>query len=371
MMIEKAITKLYNEIIQFIDSETDDIMAYGPILINNRDWSFGQLDSDFYSGLSGILLAISAYSHYFSDKNSNALAIKIYKIVREKFILSSKIGFSGISGNIYALIISNQYIKFENTIGLLKNISYNLEKVNITKYETDFLDGLSSLLLLNYRTLKAFRHNLICRKKIDEIINYIFSKYKDEWFPSKNFHNPISGLSHGYTGYAIGLSSAYILDKNKSLLEKVLRLLKLEDNLFNFKDKNWPDLRFPCKKYNDYWCHGSLGIFLGRREINKITGAQFELSNYAYKNSVNMINKCNNLSLCHGITGLSEILIKKPYNYQNNFLDLLLKIISSRECGLPIQQNTIGFMLGLSGALYQLLRIIDPIKYKNALLLNI
>lgn len=55
MMIEKAITKLYNEIIQFIDSETDDIMAYGPILINNRDWSFGQLDSDFYSGLSGIL----------------------------------------------------------------------------------------------------------------------------------------------------------------------------------------------------------------------------------------------------------------------------------------------------------------------------
>lgn len=361
--MQTLINALYHDILYYIDDSGQDIYAYGPTCINERDWTFTRLDHNFYSGSGGLLLSLAAYAYSTHCSAAKHLAKRLQKTVLNHLEQYSNIGFSGFSGNVYALMMSSVWL---NTSTFQLNDLLKL--INVDKQKLDFIDGLASLLVLLNNLHKAGYLRQLDYNLVYSITDYILSHKKDCWIPSPHFPNPTCGLSHGYSGYAFALAAAYQLTNDERLLGEITCLLDEEDNYFNRQQCNWPDLRHDENTFADFWCHGSCGIYLARQTIHKLTQLDVQYIDVAYRNSLAMFSKTENLSLCHGLGGLMEVCIQQNNTKQQQ---QFFASIENRKCGLPLDVLSIGFMPGLAGALYQLLRMQSPLTIPNALLLDI
>jgi lantibiotic modifying enzyme len=137
---------------------------------------------------------------------------------------------------------------------------------------------------------------------------------------------PLTGLSHGACGMGLALFELYAATGDEKFLRTARGAFAYEDALFSPAAGNWIDVRFP---YADYgggpagtaqatWCHGAPGIALTRARAARLDPARAEAHTAAARAGVNatMAAVSQNLqtpnfdaTLCHGLAGLSEILL--------------------------------------------------------------
>jgi len=170
------------------------------------------------------------------------------------------------------------------------------------------------------------------------------------------------GFAHGITGKLFCLSNIFAYSKNEKLLEVIKRGI-IKENLAIEKRG--------IENLKPIWCRGTTGIIYGRSliasnlnqflDINTKKQLFFYDKKWIHAELTRGTMGGNNMSLCHGIYGNIEIMIKmykkekykkKISKYFNDFEELQWVITSEIPMDL--------FMLGNTGVAYALLEIVNP-----------
>jgi len=197
---------------------------------------------------------------------------------------------------------------------------------------------------------------------------------------------PLGGFSHGTTGIAFSLLQLAKRSGEERFRRCALEALEFDRSLFVPELNNWADVRTfsrPADSVPDAmvaWCHGAPGIGLGR------LGALDELDDPTIRGEIDVaLSTTNedgfamNHSLCHGAMGNVELLLmaarllKRPQDQEA--LDRATAMVAASieangaVTGVPAGVETPGFMTGLAGIAYELLRLAAPDRVPCALLL--
>ncbi|MCL0330813.1 type 2 lanthipeptide synthetase LanM family protein [Apilactobacillus xinyiensis] len=364
-----------------------------PVLGTEKEnsWEVNPLGIYLYDGISGIAIFVNAflnitkYSNYKYNKLKYALDCSIFNYVESitkiglENIDSSIGAFYGEASVVYTLQVLFTITKDKKYIKYAEKLCLQLK--HLIKYDLicDYLLGSAGVINVLINMYKITKKKIYLKVSSD-LLKHILIHSKKEisndriaW-KSDMSKLPLSGLSHGASGFIISLGKIYKQKKSKRLLLYILKTLNFENSLYDKNLKNWKDNRITNEKLNYKqrinpiaWCHGSGGILLSRLSL-------FNLVNNKYiekdiKNAIHSIkelgNRDNN-SLCHGKFGnilclleAKNFLSKKDKLYVNNVCkSLSLEIINGNwSCGLPSKYENPSFMLGTSGIGYSLLKM--------------
>jgi class II lanthipeptide synthase len=204
---------------------------------------------------------------------------------------------------------------------------------------------------------------------------------------------PLGGLSHGAAGFALSLLRLSAYSGEDRFFRCALSALEYERSLLVPGRNNWADLRvLPSRKrgpdhggesapaFTVAWCHGAPGIGLAR------LGALDQLDDAYVREEIDVALRATkqygfamNHSLCHGALGNVELLLTaaqsldRPEDHQA-LRQATAVVVASIEAngfvtGVPLGVETPGFMTGLAGIGYELLRLAEPGSVPSALLL--
>lgn len=282
-------------------------------------------------------------------------------------------------------LISNRNSFVEMIFKIIKSIP---EK-NITRSEeSDYYNGIAGLLYIICDCYKKFNVDidLYARNLIEYIVTDLFKRCDicGLWFQEEFYHQPLTGLAHGQSGYALALSKAlpYINEGMRlKVTSQIQKCMDYEYNCYDNSEMNLPDYRKLLlkkggdksqKKFMYGYCSGILGTALVVSELSEEL-ISFQKKEIWKMNAVQYLKKdilIGNDSLCCGTAGWIDYLASCHKNEE--WSDELLKkiIFSINEQGYVFNGlegvNEISLFKGMSGIGYSVLRYMG--KYPSVLL---
>jgi type 2 lantibiotic biosynthesis protein LanM len=341
----------------------------------NGRWAVSPVGFDLYNGLAGIALFLGflgdvTKNQRLEDMSRRALD-SMFRYVDSGFVRSA-LGFDGFGGVLF--VLSHLGVRW-NDQQILKRATRLVSQMRSFAAQQKQLDvlagaagGLGGLLSL---------HRAAPSQDAIDAIKFYAENIRDSWGP-KEF--PLTGFGHGAAGIALNLARAAHVTKDVSLLARAKVIIDYERTLYSDLEKNWRDLRGDdqtrhgiapgCKRFPVAWCHGSVGIGLSRLALTgemEIEGFDREVL-AAVESTVS--HTSDNDSLCHGEAGCLELLAKASgaaidgavgEHLARRAASLVHRAVHGNlRCGVPNGVETPGFMIGLSGIGYQLLRLARP-----------
>jgi lantibiotic modifying enzyme len=183
---------------------------------------------------------------------------------------------------------------------------------------------------------------------------------------------PLTGLAHGNAGIAYALLTIAERTADVRFQEGARAAIRYEREHFCPERRNWPDLR-SSGSFANAWCHGAPGIGLSRLCSLPLLDDQLliEEINAALTTTLSDgFGGCH--ILCHGDLGNVDILLHaaailgeprwKLHARQHAARVMETAKKSGWNCGLPLGVESPGFMNGLAGVGYALLRLTDPAR---------
>lgn len=198
---------------------------------------------------------------------------------------------------------------------------------------------------------------------------------------------PLTGLSHGASGMALALLELHAATGRQDFLDVAREAFVYEDRLYSPKEGNWIDVRFPYSvagaepegKFQIAWCHGAPGIALARLRAAQIDADRAD-EYYAKAEraleatAIGAVEKLSHprwdTSLCHGLAGLSEVLLLASEmmagrRWRERSGEIVAELIRryGRAGDWPGGTSTSDFnpalLLGSTGTGHHLLRLLD------------
>ncbi|WP_235601279.1 lanthionine synthetase LanC family protein [Tissierella sp. P1] len=252
----------------------------------------------------------------------------------------------------------------------------------------DIIDGLSGILVVTLNIFELTKdrelEDLSIGIGIDIIKNIHIEKDRAYWKKNNGNELIITGFAHGLAGISYALGKLYRLTNYKNHISIIENLIKIENNYYSDNIENWIDLRSEEVTSLDtspiHWCHGATGIGLSRLKGKDIIDTSNDMAKAlraVEKNGLYRDSDC----LCHGNLGNIELLLEVykengDLNLYNKAIVRANEIIENQYTngyinGIGQEFDSSGFMLGLSGIGYEMLRISDPSKYPSVLLLEV
>ncbi|MHB9923661.1 hypothetical protein CF091_09135 [Clostridium botulinum] len=335
---------------------------------------------DIYSGLAGIALfynylwKVSKNSKY--KKISQEIIASILETLPKeedfKHIDKLKTGaFNGLGGIAYTLFYideSNQSSIYVNYIlNILDMLDFNMKNVE-TEDIINRAGNLGIMISIHQKTNNESikRRTLdICYEIYEKLNN---KKIKLEGKPGISWTKEgFVGYSHGNAGIIAQLYRLYDITNNMNILRLIDEALLYERSMYSDIDQDWykaiDEKYFPCG-----WCHGASGILLSKIQMKNL-GYENEKINNEIMIAIQKIieNGLNNdISLCHGDMGNMVILKdaaivlnnKRLYNQAvatiEELVEFVIELIKTERFK---EKEYNGFMVGLSGLAYEMLRI--------------
>lgn len=228
--------------------------------------------------------------------------------------------------------------------------------------------------------------DLYARNLIEYIVTDLFKRCDicGLWFQEEFYHQPLTGLAHGQSGYALALSKAlpYINEGMRlKVTSQIQKCMDYEYNCYDNSEMNLPDYRKLLlkkggdksqKKFMYGYCSGILGTALVVSELSEEL-ISFQKKEIWKMNAVQYLKKdilIGNDSLCCGTAGWIDYLASCHKNEE--WSDELFKkiIFSINEQGYVFNGlegvNEISLFKGMSGIGYSVLRYMG--KYPSVLL---
>ncbi|MDH3677613.1 MAG: hypothetical protein OEQ12_04845 [Nitrosopumilus sp.] len=368
------------------------------------------LGPNFYDGSSGIafflakLFSITKKEEY-GVTAKGAISHSLSQI--EKIPKDQSLGFYyGKIGIIFSAVNVGQILKNKKIVeDAHKSLEEIINNKSKTQHLMDVISGNAGAIAPLIYLYKIFKEEKILNlaKKLGQEIIVKASKTETGWSwgiesngIENKFHN-LTGFSHGAAGMGYGLLELFLETKNNQFLEGAQQAFNYEDNWFDPELLNWPDFRIfdeysnteRNEENNNFeqamaWCHGAPGIGLSRlrafqalQEKDNFKDAEFALESVKYFLKENS-DKFYDFSLCHGISGISEILIYgSEILKKHSYYKIAEKIALSGNkqysqytwpCGVN-EGETPGLMLGLAGIGYFFLRLYDPKAIPSVLII--
>lgn len=350
-----------------VNSDFDETLSVSP------------LELGLYNGISGIGLFFSALAKITKEERYkrivDACVQRIRNTINTDVANQSLSAFFGRASIAYSLGLIGSTWEDESLLqeskNHLKSGAAHIESDDIY----DLMGGTAGFLIVTVNLYKITKDPDLLDIAIkcgNHLIKHMILTASEVGWGFNRTSKILTGLSHGNTGIAWALTSLYSVTGEQSYRQAALQAIKHENTLFDKDEQNWLDLRFDQgdkDKLNPVnWCHGASGIGIGRVNIYK------DLPDPSVLEDINLaVNTTikrgfgDNHSLCHGDFGnLELLLLADPYLKRNHVSladDIAYKIIKNQDSqwlsGVPGKFETPGFMLGLSGVGYSLLRLFD------------
>jgi lantibiotic modifying enzyme len=194
----------------------------------------------------------------------------------------------------------------------------------------------------------------------------------------------LTGFAHGAAGVSWALAELYAASADPSHRQAAIEGFAYEETWFDQASGNWADLRDgrssgPPSEHPQclFWCHGAPGIALSRLRAWELLGdervrgeALTALSTTRLALDRSLREAGATLSLCHGIAGRADVLLRAGALLELPADDLLATAsraigahcLGAIDSGEPEgdEADSPGLMLGMAGLGYFLLRLEDP-----------
>ena len=199
---------------------------------------------------------------------------------------------------------------------------------------------------------------------------------------------PLTGFSHGASGMALALAELAAWTGDPAYLEVANAAFASEDTHFSPEAGNWREDAVGGGSFQTAWCHGAPGIGLARlramaldpslREAHAAT-ARIAAATTIAAIEARLAMPRHDATLCHGIAGLSEIVLTAGHLLDEPAYRLAAArtagelvrryaTAGDRPSGMPSGGPSPALFLGAAGIGYHLLRIYDPGRVPPVLL---
>jgi len=307
------------------------------------------MGADLYSGTIGIAIFLAAHFQCSGSKSSCGLAYKIVNGIR--CLINQKTaarwarnlgvgGASGLGSIIYGLTTLSQLLDDVELLHDAEKIANLITSDLISADDSlDVIAGSAGAILGLVKLCNVHKSSLALEKAI-LCGEYLIRKPRfgelgaRSWVINKNSQIPLSGMSHGASGFALAMFSLFEKTQRADFLDAGKECLNYEQSTFRSEQKNWLDLRVSEDQFLCQWCHGSVGIGLARLGINKLWGGYREKMDSDILDAIKVSEqKWPNKSdtLCCGTLGSIEFL-KEAGKYLNN--KELEELASNRLAGI-------------------------------------
>lgn len=351
----------------------------------------GPVDLYLYNGLCGMSLFFAGLSRHYKEKK---YICAFHRIVEKLFTHTDQLSnnsqkhkgcrwglFTGEASLIYT------YLKLYKITGNAAYITYAKRHGYILiahagdVHENDLLEGKAGILLALMMLYEATGDEQYLNSSRYTALLLIEDAVELNggigWTNTGN--KPLAGMAHGNSGIALPLAYLWKYTKDDYYMECIKKALHYEDSLYNAEFCNWMDIR----KQDDNghsgadtvaWCHGAAGILAARMAIHRLTDLSFETllggiipdecdQSTGIEKIITKIKTARKLDmcLCHGNVGLIEIV--NEWRILNGFeADESIKERCRKNDVKQLSfedRNNPGFMTGLAGLGYTMLREID------------
>ncbi len=361
--------------------------------IKENQWMIQALPNTLYDGTVGINLVFHLYERIYQDKKYHEICdVLDNRILRyidtisdgKKSIAEFNTGvFCGEGSILYALnILYEIYDDSKYKLYFDKWLS-RMETIISEDCLFDLISGNSGIVLVLINMYKKTGTPTYLQKAIqiaEQLIeDMVTDKGKVGW-KSEVVPEVLAGFAHGNSGFIEMFSRLYEVYPQAKYLRVLSRLVEYENSLYSEKNNNWTDLRkFPEEDQNRdqpiAWCHGAAGILLSRLTLYNAIKNSGETA--LFQQVIKDISLAKNkliedglhagFCLCHGNMG--NLLILKRYaeifddkqvrSICDSRFEQILEFLNDQNV-LPTELYNPGFMTGLSGIAYALLKYTMP-----------
>ena len=361
--------------------------------IKENQWMIQALPNTLYDGTVGINLVFHLYERIYQDKKYHEICdVLDNRILRyidtisdgKKSIAEFNTGvFCGEGSILYALnILYEIYDDSKYKLYFDKWLSC-METIISEDCLFDLISGNSGIVLVLINMYKKTGTPTYLQKAIqiaEQLIeDMVTDKGKVGW-KSEVVPEVLAGFAHGNSGFIEMFSRLYDVYPQAKYLRVLSRLVEYENSLYSEKNNNWTDLRkFPEEDQNRdqpiAWCHGAAGILLSRLTLYNAIKNSGETA--LFQQVIKDISLAKNkliedglhagFCLCHGNMG--NLLILKRYaeifddkqvrSICDSRFEQILEFLNDQNV-LPTELYNPGFMTGLSGIAYALLKYTMP-----------
>jgi type 2 lantibiotic biosynthesis protein LanM len=392
--------RLGNDLIKSIKTTEDDAfwLVLKPADYDTSNYRIHPASYDLYSGMPGEIICLTYLGMLTGEKIFDEIAFKALNHITIDIETSiDTIKETGIFGGwgsiIYLFAVLSNIRKSDILIDLAVSWLKKIRACELTAKETNhgLVSGSAGLIISLLAAYKVSKNDFFMEIALKLSGNLLRCAYqtKDQikWKGYSKY--PLAGLSHGASGFALCYARLYDATGDKKYKEIVEKIINYENHLFNPECRNWPDLRdFVLENNNNNtffstaWSHGAPGIGLARLEIIK----QGITSRKIKKDLKVSIETCMNNgfggghNLCYGDFGNLELIINssvyfKDKNLESSYLKQSVKLMQDGiNNGYRITKSinyTPGLMNGITGIIYQYMRLYDPKNIISLLSLSI
>lgn len=361
--------------------------------IKENQWMIQALPNTLYDGTVGINLVFHLYEWIYHDRKYHKICeVLDNRLLRyidtisegEQNIEDFNTGvFSGEGSILYTLGILYEIhddIKYKEYFDKWLNC---METLILEDRLFDMISGNSGIVLVLINMYRKTKKPIYLQKAIqiaEQLMENMITENGEVGWKSEVVPEVLAGFAHGNSGFIELFSRLYEVYPQTKYLDILSSLVEYENSLYSEKDNNWIDLR----KFSEVdqhksqpiaWCHGAAGILLSRLTLyNAIKNlGETALLQQAIKDISLAKNKLiedgvhAGFCLCHGNMG--NLLILKRYaeifddkqvrSICDSRFEQILKFLNEENI-LPTELYNPGFMTGLSGIAYALLKYKMP-----------
>ncbi len=388
--------QIFNEIEEmayYEDKNKKNEIGWIDLRINSGgQWTFMPMDNTLYEGTMGIAIVL-AQLYLLTDEMKYIKMLKRILKSSDKYDSNYRdekelSAYNGCVSSAYCYYYIGEVLGEENLKKRAINLIISCEDIIINDSTYDIISGSAGALIVALRIYEKEHMNKLLDFAIkcgNHLLNHAINKdgiYG--WHTLAENNMILAGMSHGNAGIAWALMELYGITKDKKYFDSATKAIEYENTLYNREDNNWTDMRnrenrikkgFP-EPVN--WCHGAPGIGLSRIFCKKICDRY--ISNEEIRKAIEKTIKDGfggSDCICHGSFGNLEILLEAANYYKNtDYLqyaqNIAFELINESKrngwiCGIPQKTLVPGFMAGLSGIAYGLLRVCDPVNVPNVL----
>ncbi len=368
----------------------DEVRWLGLLPTRQGAFKIATLGPDLYSGQAGITFFLAYLGHLcdapkYTEAARRSCATLLADLPGAPVVSESPGAFTGLSGILYLLYHLSTL--WQEPVLLDRALELSSQLVPRVKYDQalDLVNGCAGCIAA-LADLARSRPDESLLGLLTDCGEHLLGQAVEQaqglgWITSGETSVPMTGFSHGTAGIATALLELSNLTGRMDFKKAALESLRYERSLFSETHGNWPDLRQEEDRFDAVnWCHGAPGIALSRALLLRhceSSEAQDELR-VAVRTTLER-GFGRNHSLCHGDLGNLDCLLSADLALPE--LDLAPQIrqlrstLASRiqregwRCGLPMEVETPGLMVGLAGIGYGLLRLAVPDRSPSVLAL--
>ncbi|MBY0502266.1 MAG: hypothetical protein K2X03_00045 [Bryobacteraceae bacterium] len=184
----------------------------------------------------------------------------------------------------------------------------------------------------------------------------------------------LTGLSHGTAGIGWALLELGVAAGERRFVDLAKEAFRYERAHYDSGQANWPDFRHAPPTFPRLWCHGAGGIAFSRLRAFQLLGDSVFREEAAIALSTMKSQPPNfaDCSPCHGAAGHGDLfLYAGDLGAAVSLAETAVQRFEAQRLLWPggiSGRETPGFMLGLAGIGYFLLRVTNPAKHPTVLL---